>query len=41
VLPSSVSRLILRGIWLKGQRYDVVVDSGGRRIVPWHEGPGQ
>ena len=41
VLPSSVSRLILRGIWLKGRRYDVVVDSGGRRIVPWHEGPGQ
>ena len=26
VLPSSVSRLVLRGIWLKGRRYDVVVD---------------
>ena len=38
VLPSSVSRLILRGIWLKGRRYDVVVDGGGRRIVPWNEG---
>jgi trehalose/maltose hydrolase-like predicted phosphorylase len=41
VLPSSVSRLILRGIWLKGKRYDVVVDSAGRRIVPWNEGPRQ
>ena len=41
VLPSSVSRLILRGIWLKGRRYDVVVDSGGRRIVPWNEGSGR
>jgi len=40
VLPSSVRRLILRGIWLKGRRYDVVVDSLGRRIVPWHEGSG-
>jgi trehalose/maltose hydrolase-like predicted phosphorylase len=41
VLPSSVSRLILRGVWLKGRRYDVVVDGSGRRIVPWNEGPGQ
>jgi trehalose/maltose hydrolase-like predicted phosphorylase len=41
VLPSSVSRLILRGVWLKGRRYDVVVDGSGRRLVPWNEGPGQ
>jgi hypothetical protein len=41
VLPSSVTRLILRGIWLKGQRYDVVVDSSGRRIVPWSRGTGR
>jgi trehalose/maltose hydrolase-like predicted phosphorylase len=38
VLPSSVSRLELRGIWLRGRRYDVVVDRGGRRLVPWPEG---
>jgi trehalose/maltose hydrolase-like predicted phosphorylase len=38
VLPSSVTRLELRGIWLRGRRYDLVVDSGGRRLVPWPEG---
>ncbi|HKU61671.1 MAG TPA: hypothetical protein VJQ44_10675 [Gemmatimonadales bacterium] len=38
ILPSSVRRLILRGVWLEGRRYDVVVDSSGRRIVPWTEG---
>jgi glycosyl hydrolase family 65 len=38
VLPSSVTRLELRGIWLRGRRYDVVVDHGGRRLVPWPEG---
>ncbi len=35
VLPSSVERLVLRGITIRGSRYDVVVDSAGRRIVPW------
>jgi hypothetical protein len=38
VLPSSVQRLVLRGIHIRGRRYDVVVDSAGRRIVPWPEG---
>jgi hypothetical protein len=34
VLPSSVRRLVLRGIRVRGARYDVVVDSTGRRLVP-------
>jgi trehalose/maltose hydrolase-like predicted phosphorylase len=34
VLPSRIKRLVLRGIHVRGQRYDVVVDSGGRRMVP-------
>jgi protein-glucosylgalactosylhydroxylysine glucosidase len=34
VLPSRIKRLVLRGIHVRGRRYDVVVDSGGRRMVP-------
>jgi protein-glucosylgalactosylhydroxylysine glucosidase len=41
MLPSSVTRLELRGIWLRGRRYDLVLDSGGRRLVPWPEGGDQ
>jgi trehalose/maltose hydrolase-like predicted phosphorylase len=32
VLPSRITRLLLRNIRVRGQRYDVVVDSAGRRI---------
>jgi trehalose/maltose hydrolase-like predicted phosphorylase len=37
LLPSRITRLVLRNVYNRGQRYDVVVDSGGRRIVPHHE----
>jgi trehalose/maltose hydrolase-like predicted phosphorylase len=38
VLPSSVTRLVLRNVYCRGRRYDVVVDSTGRRIIPRAEG---
>ncbi|HEY8196299.1 MAG TPA: hypothetical protein VIG04_04940 [Gemmatimonadales bacterium] len=34
VLPSSVKRLVLRNIQVRGKRYDVIVDPTGRRMVP-------
>jgi trehalose/maltose hydrolase-like predicted phosphorylase len=34
VLPSSVKRLVLRNIQVRGKRYDVIVDPSGRRMVP-------
>jgi trehalose/maltose hydrolase-like predicted phosphorylase len=34
VLPSSVKRLVLRNIQVRGKRYDVIVDASGRRVVP-------
>jgi trehalose/maltose hydrolase-like predicted phosphorylase len=34
ILPSSVSRLVLRNVYLGGKRCDVVVDSRGRKIIP-------
>jgi protein-glucosylgalactosylhydroxylysine glucosidase len=34
LLPSSVKRLVLRNITVRGKRYDVTVDAKGRRIVP-------
>lgn len=34
VLPSTVKRLVLRNIQVRGKRYDVIVDASGRRIVP-------
>jgi len=34
LLPSSVKRLVLRNIAVRGKRYDVTVDAKGRRIVP-------
>ena len=37
VLPSSVHRLLLRNIHVRGRRYDVVVDSAGRRLRPHAE----
>jgi len=38
MLPSSVTRLVLRNVYCRGRRYDVVVDSTGRRIIPRVEG---
>jgi hypothetical protein len=38
LLPSGVTRLVLRNIYSRGGRYDVVVDSAGRRMVPRREG---
>jgi trehalose/maltose hydrolase-like predicted phosphorylase len=34
VLPSRITRLVLRNIQARGKHYDVVVDAGGRRIAP-------
>ncbi len=34
ILPSSVKRLVLRNVHIGGRRYDVVVDSTGRRMTP-------
>lgn len=34
VLPSRLTRLELRGLTVRGRRLDVIVDRGGRRIVP-------
>ena len=34
LLPSHIKRLVLRNIAVRGKRYDVVVDSTGRRMVP-------
>jgi hypothetical protein len=34
VHPSKVTRLVLRNVYNRGKRYDVIVDAGGRRIVP-------
>jgi trehalose/maltose hydrolase-like predicted phosphorylase len=36
VLPSRITRLTLRNLHARGKRFDVVVDSAGRRVVP-HE----
>ena len=38
MLPSTVTRLVLRNLYCKGRRYDVVVDAAGRRIIPRDEG---
>ncbi|HEX6615889.1 MAG TPA: hypothetical protein VF046_06245, partial [Gemmatimonadales bacterium] len=37
VLPSSVRRLVLSNLSVRGKRYDVVVDSSGRRVLPHRE----
>ena len=34
LLPSHITRLELRGVHVKGKRYDVIVDAAGRRVVP-------
>jgi protein-glucosylgalactosylhydroxylysine glucosidase len=38
VLPSKVTQLVLRNVYCRGRRYDVVVDPTGRRIIPRAEG---
>jgi hypothetical protein len=38
VLPSHITRLTLRNLHARGERYDVVVDASGRRIVPHRDG---
>ncbi len=38
LLPSRVTRLVLRNVYHRGQRYDIVVDSAGRRILPRGKG---
>jgi trehalose/maltose hydrolase-like predicted phosphorylase len=39
VLPSTVKRLVLRNISIRGNRYDVIVDAKGRRMVPSQSPP--
>jgi len=34
ILPSRIRRVTLRNVYSRGKRYDVIVDSSGRRIVP-------
>ncbi len=34
ILPSKITRLILRNIYSRGKRYDVLIDANGRRMVP-------
>jgi trehalose/maltose hydrolase-like predicted phosphorylase len=34
LLPSRITRLVLRNVYSRGRRYDVVVDSTGRRMLP-------
>ncbi len=34
LLPSHITRLALRNIQVRGRRYDVVIDSTGRRMIP-------
>jgi trehalose/maltose hydrolase-like predicted phosphorylase len=37
LLPSGIKKLTLRNVYSRGKRYDVVVDSTGRKMVP-HQG---
>ena len=34
VLPSRVTRLVLRNIQVRGKQYDITVDASGRRMEP-------
>ena len=34
VLPSHIKKLVLHGLHVRGKRFDVIVDSAGRRMVP-------
>ena len=39
LLPSSVKRLILRNVSVRGKRYDITVDQSGRRMTPAPSSP--
>lgn len=41
VLPSHVTRLVLRNIQVRGKHYDVIVDASGRRMEPHRASPPQ
>jgi trehalose/maltose hydrolase-like predicted phosphorylase len=41
VLPTRIHRLVLRGLHVRGKRYDVIVDASGRRMVPHVNTPAQ
>jgi hypothetical protein len=41
LLPSKIDRLVLRNVYSRGRRYDVLVDPTGRRIVPHGDGGGR
>lgn len=41
ILPSAISRLVLRNLRLCGKGYDVTVDATGRTILPHGPGPSQ
>jgi len=34
VLPSGITRLTLRNLFSRGKRYDIIVDSAGRHMIP-------
>lgn len=34
VLPSHIKKLVLHDLHVRGKRYDVIVDSAGRRVIP-------
>jgi trehalose/maltose hydrolase-like predicted phosphorylase len=34
ILPSKITRLVLRNVYSRGKHYDVVIDSAGRRMIP-------
>ncbi len=38
LLPSRITRLTLRNVFNRGKRYDIVVDSSGRRMLPHPDG---
>ena len=38
LLPSRITRLTLRNVFNRGERYDIVVDSSGRRMLPHPDG---
>jgi trehalose/maltose hydrolase-like predicted phosphorylase len=38
LLPSRITRLVLRNVYSRGRRYDIAVDSTGRRIMPHGQG---
>ncbi len=39
LLPSSVKRLVLRNVSVRGRRYDITVDGSGRRMIPISSSP--